>query len=114
MDMPNIAKSNKADNPSNTEEVKELTSSGSAVPNPWTRKFTPRVIKSHCPICSTLLDDRFILGVVKTSLIGRRPNNCNNLLLNMPEKITRLPKINQNGNMDDCLSAAYYHIPLRW
>jgi len=54
---------------------------------------------SHRPICSIILDECFRLGVIRTSLIGLKPNNRNICLLNIPIKIVTSPKINQKGNI---------------
>ena len=97
--IPRIAKSIRPDNPNNEKEILWLISLGNAPPNPRTRKFAPRIITTHRPIFSLIFDECFRLGVVKTSLMGFKPNNCSNCLLKIPNKIMKLPVINQKGNI---------------
>ena len=99
MVIPIIAKIMRPDNPNNEKEIVLLISFGNASPSPITRKLTPRVITSHCPICSIVLDDRFKLGEATTSLIGLKPNDRNICLLNIPIRIVTMPRINQKGNI---------------
>jgi hypothetical protein len=95
--IPIIAKSMRPDSVNNEKEILWLISLGNVPPNPRTRKLIPRVITSHRPICSMILDECFKLGVVKTSLAGFKPKNRNICLLNIPTKIVIIPKINQKG-----------------
>ena len=97
--MPSIAKSMRPDNPNKKREILRLISLGNTPPSPRTRKFAPRVITTHRPIFSLIFDECFRLGVVKTSLMGFKPNNCSNCLLKIPNKIMTLPMINQKGNI---------------
>jgi hypothetical protein len=99
MVIPMIAKSIRPDNPNSEKEIFSLIWLGNAPPSPRTRKLIPRVIISHCPICSIILDDCFRFGVERTSLIGLRPNNRKICLLNIPIKTVTIPTINQKGNM---------------
>lgn len=94
-----IAKSMRPDNPNNEKEILWLILLGNTPSNPRTRKLTPRIITSHRPICSIVLDEYFKLGVVITSLICLKPNNRNNCLSNTPAEIVTIPRINQKGNI---------------
>jgi hypothetical protein len=95
--MPIIAKSMRPDNPNNENEILRLISLGNALPSPRTRKLKPRVITSHRPICSVILDECFKLGMVRTSLMGLKPKNRKIGLLNIPAKIVIIPRNNQKG-----------------
>jgi len=97
--IPIIAKSMRPDNPNNEKEILRLISLGNPPPSPRTRKLAPRVITSQRPICSITLDECFRLGVVRTSLMGLKPNNRNICLLNIPNKIMTIPRNNQKGNI---------------
>jgi hypothetical protein len=46
-----------------------------------------------------ILAECFKLGEIRTSLIGLKPNNRYNSLLNIPTKMVTTPKIIQKGNM---------------
>jgi hypothetical protein len=99
MVMPIMAKSMRPDNPNNEKEMLWLILFGNTPPNPRTTKLTPRIITSHRPILSTVLDEYFKFGVVITSLEGLIPNNCSICLLNIPAKIMNVPRINQKANI---------------
>ena len=94
-----MVKSMRPDNPNNEKEMLWLILFGNTPPNPRTTKLTPRIITSHRPILSTVLDEYFKLGVVITSLEGLIPNNCSICLLNIPAKIVNVPRINQKANI---------------
>jgi len=97
--MPRIAKSIRADNPNNKNEILWLISFDSAPPSPRTKKLAPRVITSHRPICSTIFDECFKLGMVRTSLMDLKPRYRDICLLNIPARIMKLPVINQKVNI---------------